>query len=299
MRVQLDGNEIICTDAGRGLPLLFVHGFPLSRRVWTHQVAAFAPAHRVLAPDLRGLGESPLGTGEVSIAAYADDLAALVRRLDTGPVVLAGHSMGGYVALAFARAHPELLRGLVLVATRAVPDSPEAAAGRRATAAEVERDGMRGLATRMASQLLAPEPDDPELRAEITALIAASAPAGVVAALHAMAARPDASPLLPTLRVPTLVITGDADSLIPRAADVCLKEGRPLLLAVRETPLHSGHLELMGRAARAGAIIFPPVPAFYHRPTSLDDVINQTVNRVLDQFDIELPEDLFTRWQGA
>ena len=217
MRVQLDGYEIACTDAGRGLPLLFVHGFPLSRRVWAHQVAAFAPAHRVLAPDLRGLGESPLGTGEISIAAYADDLAALVRRLDTGPVVLAGHSMGGYVALAFTRAHPELLRGLVLVATRAVPDSPEAAAGRRTTAAEVERDGMRGLAARMASQLLAPEPDDPELRDEITALIAASAPAGVVAALHAMAARPDATPLLPTLRVPTLVITGDADSLIPPA----------------------------------------------------------------------------------
>ncbi len=217
MRVQLDGNEIACTHAGRGLPLLFVHGFPLSRRVWAHQVAAFAPAHRVLAPDLRGLGESPLGTGEISIAADADDLAALVRRLDTGPVVLAGHSMGGYVALAFARAHPELLRGLVLVATRAVPDSPEAAAGRRATAAEVERDGMHGLAARMASQLLAPEPDDPELRDEITALIAASAPAGVVAALHAMAARPDATPLLPTLRVPTLVITGDADSLIPPA----------------------------------------------------------------------------------
>jgi len=217
MRVQLDGNEIACTDAGRALPLLFVHGFPLSRRVWAHQVAAFAPAHRVLAPDLRGLGESPLGTGEISIAAYADDLAALVHRLDTGPVVLAGHSMGGYVALAFARAHPELLRGLVLVATRAVPDSPEAAAGRRATAAEVERDGMRGLAARMASQLLAPEPDDPGLRAEITALIAASAPAGVVAALHAMAVRPDATPLLPTLRVPTLVITGDADSLIPPA----------------------------------------------------------------------------------
>jgi 4-hydroxy-3-polyprenylbenzoate decarboxylase len=68
---------------------------------------------------------------------------------------------------------------------------------------------------------------------------------------------------------------------------------------VRETPLHLGHLRLMTQAAELGAVIMPPVPAFYHRPQTLDDVINQTVNRVLDQFDIDLPEDLFTRWQGA
>lgn len=89
------------------------------------------------------------------------------------------------------------------------------------------------------------------------------------------------------------------DTLVTRAADVVLKERRPLVLCVRETPLHLGHLRLMTQAAELGAIIMPPVPAFYHRPTSLDDVINQTVNRVLDQFDIDLPEDLFTRWQGT
>ncbi|EMJ0102992.1 UbiX family flavin prenyltransferase [Enterobacter cloacae] len=89
------------------------------------------------------------------------------------------------------------------------------------------------------------------------------------------------------------------DTLVTRAADVVLKERRPLVLCVRETPLHLGHLRLMTQAAELGAVIMPPVPAFYHRPASLDDVINQTVNRVLDQFDIHLPEDLFTRWQGA
>ena len=89
------------------------------------------------------------------------------------------------------------------------------------------------------------------------------------------------------------------DTLVTRAADVVLKERRPLVLCVRETPLHLGHLRLMTQAAELGAVIMPPVPAFYHRPQTLDDVINQTVNRVLDQFDIDLPEDLFTRWQGA
>ncbi|EML7268497.1 MULTISPECIES: UbiX family flavin prenyltransferase [Enterobacter cloacae complex] len=95
------------------------------------------------------------------------------------------------------------------------------------------------------------------------------------------------------------IVNSYTDTLVTRAADVVLKERRPLVLCVRETPLHLGHLRLMTQAAELGAVIMPPVPAFYHRPQTLDDVINQTVNRVLDQFNIDLPEDLFTRWQGA
>lgn len=86
------------------------------------------------------------------------------------------------------------------------------------------------------------------------------------------------------------------DDLLTRAADVVLKERRPLVLCVRETPLHLGHLRLMVQAAELGAVIMPPVPAFYHRPETLQQVIDQTVNRVLDQFAIELAQDLFTRW---
>jgi len=95
------------------------------------------------------------------------------------------------------------------------------------------------------------------------------------------------------------IVNSYTDTLVTRAADVVLKERRPLVLCVRETPLHLGHLRLMTQAAELGAVIMPPVPAFYHRPQSLDEVINQTVNRVIDQFDIELPDDLFTRWQGV
>ncbi|CAI8902600.1 UbiX family flavin prenyltransferase [Kosakonia quasisacchari] len=95
------------------------------------------------------------------------------------------------------------------------------------------------------------------------------------------------------------IVHSYTDSLLTRAADVVLKEHRPLVLCVRETPLHLGHLRLMTQAAELGAVIMPPVPAFYHRPQSLQEVVDQTVNRVLDQFDIELPQDLFTRWQGS
>ncbi|WP_145547069.1 UbiX family flavin prenyltransferase [Yersinia intermedia] len=95
------------------------------------------------------------------------------------------------------------------------------------------------------------------------------------------------------------IVHSYTDGLLTRAADVILKERRPLVLGVRETPLHLGHLRLMVQAAELGATIMPPMPAFYHRPQTIQDIIDQTVNRVIDQFDIELPEDLFTRWQGS
>lgn len=90
-----------------------------------------------------------------------------------------------------------------------------------------------------------------------------------------------------------------SDNLLLRAADVTLKDRRRLLLLLRETPLHLGHARLIVSATEAGAVVMPPVPAFYHRPKTIDDIVNQTVNRVLDQFDIELEHDLFERWQGA
>lgn len=86
------------------------------------------------------------------------------------------------------------------------------------------------------------------------------------------------------------------DNLIARAADVCLKERRRLVLVVRETPLHLGHLRLMEHVTEAGGVILPPVPAFYHRPKSIEEVIDQTVTKVLDLFGIHL--DLIQRWQG-
>jgi len=94
------------------------------------------------------------------------------------------------------------------------------------------------------------------------------------------------------------IATSFSDNLLLRAADVTLKDHRRLVLALRETPLHLGHARLITQAMEMGAIIAPPMPAFYHRPRTIDDIINQTVNRLLDLFEIELPQDLFNRWQG-
>ena len=90
-----------------------------------------------------------------------------------------------------------------------------------------------------------------------------------------------------------------SDNLLLRAADVVLKDRRRLILVARETPLHLGHLRLMTQLTEMGAIIAPPMPAFYHNPQTLDDIINQTVNRVCDLAEIALPQDLFSRWDGG
>jgi 4-hydroxy-3-polyprenylbenzoate decarboxylase len=92
------------------------------------------------------------------------------------------------------------------------------------------------------------------------------------------------------------IATSYSDNLLLRAADVILKERRPLVLLVRETPMHIGHLRLLVQLAEMGAVIMPTVPAFYHRPATLEDAIDQTVNRALDQLGIELDQDLFPRW---
>lgn len=122
----------------------------------------------------------------------------------------------------------------------------------------------------------------------------------IAASISSGSFKTDGMVILPcSIKTLSGIVNSYTDGLLTRAADVVLKERRTLVLGVRETPLHLGHLRLMTQAAELGAVIMPPMPAFYHRPQSLDEVINQTVNRVLDQFDITLSADLFARWQGA
>ena len=122
----------------------------------------------------------------------------------------------------------------------------------------------------------------------------------IAAAISSGSFRPAGMVVAPcSMKTVSGIATSFSDNLLLRAADVVLKERRRLLLLVRETPLHLGHLRLLVQAAEIGAVVMPPMPAFYHRPATLADVVDQTVNRVLDMLDIELDLDLFPRWQGA
>lgn len=240
MRAMVNGIQIACTDEGRGTPLLFVHGFPLNRSTWSKQVQAFKASHRVIAPDLRGLGESEATAGPIPMSRFAEDLHALVQYLDTGPVILAGHSMGGYAALAFAKAYPHALRGLVLVGTKAGADTPEVAAARRAMAEKVRMEGCSVVVDAMAPKMLSASNTDAAMAAAVRRLMAASKPEGVIGALLGMAERPDARAWLGKIRGPTLVIAGSDDTLIPPSESEAL--AKAILGARLKIIPKAGHL---------------------------------------------------------
>jgi pimeloyl-ACP methyl ester carboxylesterase len=217
MQATFNGLRLNYTDEGRGLPLLFVHGFPLCCGAWQKQVDALRASYRVIVPDLRGFGDSEGKPGTTSMAEFAADLHGLLQQLNTGPVVLIGHSMGGYVALAFARQFPAMLRGLVLVSTKAGTDTPEVAAGRRATAEKVRAEGVKLIVDAMAAKMLAASNPDATMAEQMRELMAPSRPEGAIAALLGMAERPDSTPMLAGISVPTLVVTGADDGIIPPA----------------------------------------------------------------------------------
>jgi pimeloyl-ACP methyl ester carboxylesterase len=252
-RATLNGLQIGYTDAGEGSPLLFVHGFPLSRGVWAPQVEAFKADHRVLAPDLRGFGESEATEGAVSMNRFAEDLYKLLQHLGLDPPVLVGHSMGGYVALAFAKAFPHALRGLVLVGTRAGADSPEAVAARRQMADLARLEGSSAVVDAMAPKMLAAGNMDPDMAAAVRGFMAPAKVEGLIGALLGMAERPDAGPGLGRMKVPTLVITGADDTLIKPSESAALAKAIPGA-QVNFIP-KAGHLVAFEQAEAFNAIL--------------------------------------------
>lgn len=240
MQTTLTDLRVSYSDEGQGIPLLFVHGFPLSRRVWRKQIEALKPSYRAIAPDLRGFGESDTPPSTNTMAQYAEDLHALLMRLETGPVVLIGHSMGGYVAFAFLRQFPEMVKGLVLVGTRADRDTPEAAAARRAMAGKVRAEDIHVVTDAMAPRMLAYGEDHPGMVQQVHAFMNRSQSEGVIGALLGMAERPDATAMLAGISVPTLIVTGSEDALVPPAASVSMAQVIP---GARLSMIpHAGHL---------------------------------------------------------
>ncbi|MEV4555961.1 alpha/beta hydrolase [Kitasatospora sp. NPDC049285] len=225
-------------EHGTGTPLVLLHAFPFSARMWDAQLERVpGPAGddaRVIAPDQRGFGAAPLADAAQppSLDTVADDLAGLLDGLGVAQAVVGGLSMGGYVAMAFARRHPERLAGLVLADTKATADTDAARANReRIAAAVVERGNVELLAEeRMAENLLAPG-TDPELTDTVRQMIAEADPHAVAWAQRAMAARPDSLEVLAALEVPAAVIVGELDTLTP------LSEARMMAQALGDAEL--------------------------------------------------------------
>ena len=198
-------------------PLLLIHGFPLDRTLWAEQVRGLSKVARVIAPDLRGFGESDMPSGAVTMETYADDLHGLLDALGIESAVIAGLSMGGYIALALHRRAPARVRGLILADTKAGPDSPEAKSGRDDLIVLARKAGSGAIGDKMLPKMLAPRTvlERPEVATIVRAMMARQPVAGVIAALEAMRDRPDSTPALSQITAPTLIVTGAEDTLIP------------------------------------------------------------------------------------
>ena len=215
MRYIRQGITLEYDDIGNGLPLLLIHGFPLDRTLWRSQIAGLQHAYRVIAPDLRGFGNSSETDGKaVSMDQYAADLKALLDSLSITQAVIGGISMGGYVALALYAQYSERVKGLILANTRATPDSIEGKQTRLDNAQKVSETGTSFLVESMAPKMLGPTVRT-ELAITVHSMMARQRAAGIMSALRGMAARPDRTSLLRFATVPTLIVTGSADTLIP------------------------------------------------------------------------------------
>jgi 3-oxoadipate enol-lactonase len=243
MYATVNGFRMAYRERGRGrqTALLLIHGFPLDSRLWDAQLAGLSSHVRVIAPDLRGSGKSDVPPGPYSVDQYAGDVVGLLDNLGIRRAVVAGLSMGGYIAFALWRRHPELVRALVLADTRAEPDSPQGRANRDASAARVQEIGVATFAAEMLPRIVAPASAvDPRIRGRALRMMAAQPVEGIVGALGALRDRPDSRALLPGITVPTLVIVGSEDGLTT-PADASAMAGAIPGARLVEVP-RAGHL---------------------------------------------------------
>ena len=244
---RVRGIELAYDDAGSGLPVVLLHGFPFDRTMWREQAGALEDSYRVVAPDLRGLGETAAGVEPAAtMEEMAQDVAALLDELKIARCVLGGLSMGGYVALAFYRLFPRRVRALLLADTRPQADTEEGKRTREETAERILEAGMSTLADAQLPKLLAhtTHMKHPQVVERVREMILRTDPKGAAAALRGMAQRRDQTRLLADILQPTLVVVGSEDQITPPAdAETMRREIRGSRLEVIEGAGHVSNLE--------------------------------------------------------
>lgn len=244
-------------DNGPGPVVVLLHGFPLNRSMWSAQDSDIGSIYRVIAPDLRGHGETAAPDGIYTIDDMADDVLDLLNALQLRePIVLGGLSMGGYIALSLIARHPERVRALMLMDTRSGADSPEAALGREELAKKVEASRSAGpVVDAMMPKLFSPTTRSlhPEPMARVRRMMEKTPARAVAGALRGMAARPDRTSDLARIEVPTLVLVGADDTITPPEEARAMAEAIPG--ARLEIIPNAGHLAPLENAAASNAAI--------------------------------------------
>lgn len=218
MKVNIDTGFLEFEVRGSGVPLLFIHGYPLSRQIWASQLEGLSDLARMIAVDLRGHGNSYPFDGPYPMDLLADDCKLVLDELKIHqPAIVCGLSMGGYVTFALYQKYPQIFSGIILTSTRPGPDSPEGKANRQASIKNALERGSVFIADGMLQKIVSSYTlsTNPELVGKIRAIMAKTSVQGVVGALQGMMERPDSTPMLPEIRCPVLVIHGIDDQLIP------------------------------------------------------------------------------------
>jgi pimeloyl-ACP methyl ester carboxylesterase len=213
---SINGFDLSYTETGTGPTLVLLHGFPLDARAWHGVADLLASRFRVIMPDLRGFGASA-SDAPFTIESLADDVFAFLQAKNLGGVILGGLSMGGYVALAFAKKYPQALRGLLLVDTTASGDSIDGKAGRMKRIETVKTGGSRAVAEQMFPKMITEQTirEKPAVVHLLREIMNACPPTTIEHALLAMRDREDFTAMLPSITVPSLVIVGKDDAIIP------------------------------------------------------------------------------------
>lgn len=256
MKTTINGIELGYEILGQtGQPIVLIHGFGLDRSIWRDVASRYLANHRVILPDVRGHGESEAPKGVYSMTVLAKDIKHLLEFLGVSKAIICGHSMGGYIALAFAENVPERLAGLGLITTRAKPDSEEGRAGRYEMVEKVKEDGSKVLAQSLAPKLS----QDEAIVYRMKEMIAQTPANGIIGALKGMAERPDRRDLLPKIKVPALVVAGEADQIInlqdaeqmaralPRGEFLAIKGAGHMPMLETKSELGQGLLSLIHR----------------------------------------------------
>ena len=238
-KVKVKGIELAYTRYGKGTPLVLLHGYPLDHHIWDEIVPLLENKFDLILPDLRGFGESTTVNTPYTMDDFASDIAGLLDHLGIQKAAIVGHSMGGYVALAFARLFPDRITGLALAASQTLADPPDRKEGRYKSAAEVTEKGIGGVVEAMTPKFTSNE----KLQEFTRQVMERQEPAAYIGALKAMAERQDSTSLLASMDHPVIVIHGDADMLIPieRAREVKDAFAHAHFTAIKG----AGHLPMM------------------------------------------------------
>ncbi|MGA6165324.1 alpha/beta fold hydrolase [Amycolatopsis magusensis] len=246
-RIDLDAISVEYTDQGTGEPLVLVHGHPFDRSMWQPQIERFAGAQwRVIAPDLRGYGETTVVPGKTHLETFARDLGELLDRLGVDRIVLGGLSMGGQIVMEFHRLFPERVRGLLLADTSPVGETEAGKRVRNETADRLLREGLGAYAGEVLPKMVAPHNlvALPAVGEHVLGMMRGAPAEGAAAALRGRAERLDYVESLGTVAVPTLIVVGSDDEYTPVAeAELMHRRIDGSKLVVIEGAAHMPNLE--------------------------------------------------------